>query len=355
MRERAPLQLSFVGIEVRVLRPVRVCLDAVALRLGVERQSAKSVAKKRESVSTQTACEKAPKPPKRRPSCDRPGRLGVFGAVAGRASNRIKLTEQARVTKHLATEVEKLSKQPRAPRIVLLEVAASGRVEPAGQVRVSTRRFRQHASRGCARTRAPGVTSHHITFLAARHKARGVVHRRNGPPQSRRRGAFQRHRCCATRACNAARHKITSCNSQAQCKAARRTAAVPRVRRRLLYCCFAALIQVSAAATRQKCSSRERRGPRCSARAAGRGGGRRAGGKGSYKGGRKAMRRRAPTCRRTRHVRARRLILEDGSVFEGNPGAEPPAGGTFASRLPDRHGLYAEALTDPSYAASRSR
>ena len=63
MRERAPLQLSFVGIEVRVLRPVRVCLDAVAL-LRVERQAGKSVAKKRESVSTQTASPKrTPKPP----------------------------------------------------------------------------------------------------------------------------------------------------------------------------------------------------------------------------------------------------------------------------------------------------
>jgi hypothetical protein len=41
MRERAPLQLSLFGIEVRVLRPVRVCLDAVALRLAVARQSGK--------------------------------------------------------------------------------------------------------------------------------------------------------------------------------------------------------------------------------------------------------------------------------------------------------------------------
>ena len=64
MRERAPLQLRLFGIEVRVLRPVRVCLDAVALRLRVERQAGKSVAKKRESVSSQTASPKRPpKPP----------------------------------------------------------------------------------------------------------------------------------------------------------------------------------------------------------------------------------------------------------------------------------------------------
>ena len=44
--ERAPLQLRFVGIEVRVLRPVRVCLDAVALRLRVERQAGKVCSQK---------------------------------------------------------------------------------------------------------------------------------------------------------------------------------------------------------------------------------------------------------------------------------------------------------------------
>ena len=134
------------------------------------------------------------------------------------------------------------------PRIVLLEVAASGRVEPRRvKLRVSTRPI----SHSCHNHRvASGYESHlgdstKSSYEAARQckqKRRLCVKliRQVGPPQSRRRGIFQSYHRCATRACNAARQRdYERCNIAGT--SAKRRGGPQRCRacaRRLLDCCF---------------------------------------------------------------------------------------------------------------------
>ena len=117
MRERAPLQLSFVGIEVRVLRPVRVCLDAVASRLGVERQSGKVCSQKNVSPSAlKLLARKGLQSLLQRrlyASCDQYRRLRASSRELGRnAARRIEPHQTHGATrvhaKHLATEEQKL-------------------------------------------------------------------------------------------------------------------------------------------------------------------------------------------------------------------------------------------------------
>ena len=132
---------------------------------------------------------------------------------------------------------------------------------------------------------------------------------------------------------------------------------MPRVRpaiARLLL--VAALIQVSAArGLRPKMFIARAALPAAAAGAPlAPGGGRRAKPEGSTRGGRKAALATSADAADLNDARVA-LILEDGSVFEGKSfGAEPPAGGTFAGRLPDRQVGYAGSRTRRT-AASRSR
>ena len=182
MRERAPLQLRFVGIEVRVLRPVRVCLDAVASRLGVERQSGKVCSQKNVSPSAlKLLARKGLQSLLQRrlyASCDQYRRLRASSRELGRnAARRIEPHQTHGATrvhaKHLATEEQKLpttatgtvaSSSLKSRRRVVSSRAASSCAFPL--VRFLTA---QPAPRGCARTRRTGSlpTSRHIYISSA--------------------------------------------------------------------------------------------------------------------------------------------------------------------------------------------
>ena len=176
MRERAPLQLRFVGIEVRVLRPVRVCLDAVASRLGVERQSGKVCSQKNVSPSAlKLLARKGLQSLLQRrlyASCDQYRRLRASSRELGRnAARRIEPHQTHGATrvhaKHLATEEEKLPKT--ATGTVASSSLKSGPVAPrraASSCAFLLVRFLTAAPspRGCARTGLAGSlpNSHHF-------------------------------------------------------------------------------------------------------------------------------------------------------------------------------------------------
>lgn len=177
MRERAPLQLRFVGIEVRVLRPVRVCLDAVASRLGVERQSGKVCSQKNVSPSAlKLLARKGLQSLLQRrlyASCDQYRRLRASSRELGRnAARRVesnKTWHDSRPREAPCNGGGEASYNSQGqPRIVLLEVAASGRVEPRRvKLRVSTRPIFAigHAHRVESLVRvAPGGCQLPVTF-----------------------------------------------------------------------------------------------------------------------------------------------------------------------------------------------